>query len=380
MRTSILSRDDPSAALGMKTKTSFLFGITAGRWFRLLWHNRLGIAPRYLHRAVFLTLMSLVNSYYHHKEQRRHAADIATVELNEPPLFIIGHWRSGTTLLHNFLNEDPRFATPNTYQVIFPHTFLVTEETYSRRLARLIPPKRAQDNMPQSWKVPQEDEIAMNMCTLYSPALSWSFPQREAHYDRYFTFREAPAEAAREWQQAFLHFARKLTCRYRRPIVFKSPLHTCRIRLLLELFPEARFVHIIRDPYRVFQSTVHLFDALQHNLLLLQRMNDIPHSERVLRLYHQIHDAYFDEVGLIPDGRFHLMRFEDLERDPVGEVRRMYDALHIPDFHRFEPRLKTYLGSLTGYRKNVYPPLDEKLREEIADRWRRNFTKWGYPI
>ena len=31
-------------------------------------------------------------------------------------------------------------------------------------------------------------------------------------------------------------------------IVLKSPAHTARVRVLLELFPKARFVHIIRDP------------------------------------------------------------------------------------------------------------------------------------
>ena len=45
-------------------------------------------------------------------------------------------------------------------------------------------------------------------------------------------------------------------------IVLKSPPHTCRIRTLLEIFPKAKFVHIVRDPYVLFPSTVNLWRRL----------------------------------------------------------------------------------------------------------------------
>ena len=66
-------------------------------------------------------------------------------------MFILGHWRSGTTLLHYLLAQDAeRFSFANTYQVVNPYTFLCTEETNTRRFARLVPSTRPMDNMRQS--------------------------------------------------------------------------------------------------------------------------------------------------------------------------------------------------------------------------------------
>lgn len=45
------------------------------------------------------------------------------------------------------------------------------------------------------------------------------------------------------------------------PLLIKSPVHTARVRLVLGLFPRARFLYIHRDPYEVFQSAVHMADT-----------------------------------------------------------------------------------------------------------------------
>ncbi|MFC1547938.1 sulfotransferase [Candidatus Neomarinimicrobiota bacterium] len=361
-------------------KISFLFGITTGRWIRLLRENRFRVALRYLHRALLLTILSLFNSYHYRKEERCYHNAIVNNDLEPQPIFIMGHWRSGTTHLHNILNKDPRLATPNTYQVMFPHTFLTTEDTMTVKLASAIPNKRPQDNVPLGWDTPQEDEIAMCMYTPYSTALSFSFPQRALTYDRYMSFREVPEVELEDWKRSYKYFAQKLTFKYQCPVVLKSPLHTCRIKVLLDLFPNARFIHIVRNPYRVFVSSVYLLEALQRSYFLLQRPNNIPFSDRVLDTYQLMHEVYFEEVGMIPEGQFHFLRHEDLVKDTMGEMRKLYETLSLPDFVEFEPALQEYVESLAGYRKNVYAPMDPTLKENIAARWRRNFEEWNYPL
>ena len=364
----------------MQMKISFLYGITTGRWFRLLKANRFRIALRYLPRALLLTILSLFNSYQHRKEERRYHNAVVNNDLEPQPIFIMGHWRSGTTHLHNILNRDPRLAAANTYQVMFPHIFLTMEEIMSAKLATAIPAKRPQDNVPLGWDAPQEDEIAMCNCTLYTGAHSFSFPQRSEYYDQYMSFRGVPEEEVEDWKRSFKYFVQKLTFKYQGPVVLKSPLHTCRIKILLDLFPNARFIHIVRNPYRVFTSSVYLLESLQRNYLLLQRPHKIPFSDRVLDTYHMMHEVYFDEVGLIPDGQFHFMRHEDLESNTYDEIVRLYGALDLPDLNEFKPILQEYVDSLRGYKKNVYPAMDPVLKEQIADRWHRNFREWDYPI
>ena len=89
--------------------------------------------------------------------------------------------------------------------------------------------------------------------------------------------------------------------------------------------------------------------------------------------------AFFEERGLIPEGQFHEVGYEELEKDPVGQVRRVYEALNLPEFGPAEPGLRRYVGSIAGYQKNEFPDLPADLRSRIAASWRACFEEWGYP-
>jgi omega-hydroxy-beta-dihydromenaquinone-9 sulfotransferase len=358
---------------------NYLAGITAGEWWRLLRATRFGLDPVYWHRAAMITVASLLNSYYRRKEARMYDALIEPVRV-PPPLFVLGHWRSGTTHLHNLLAQDTdRFAYANTYQVVNPHTFLCTETTNTRRFAWMVPDKRPMDNMALSFQTPQEDEFAPCLMSLRSLYLGISFARLEDQYLRYLTFRDVPRAELEEWKAAYIWFLKKLTLKCNRPLVLKSPPHTARIRILLDLFPGARFVHVHRDPYTVFQSCRHYFDtAMWHTYL--QRPDLAGIDNRILNRYTVLYDAFFQDRDLIPDGQFHEMRFDDLERDPLGQLRQLYERLDLGRFDPVEPRMIRYLDSLRGYRKNTFSELDPPMRQRVARAWERSFAAWGYPI
>jgi len=354
-----------------------LCGVTFGDWCAILRANRFAVDWPYWPQAAILTVGSALNSLYLRKEMKAYGARLAEVSV-KPPLFILGHWRSGTTLLHNLLALDDRFAYPNLYEVFFPHTFLCTEEYRVDQVSGLIPSTRLIDNMAQGLQMPNEDEFATCATSLCSPYMLWSFPRNTAHYERYLTFAGVPEAEVARWRSAFVLFLKKLTLRSDRPMLLKSPPHTGRVRLLLELFPDARFVHIRREPYTVFQSTRHL-NRVFTGSLQFQRADPGDADDAVIRRYRQLYDAYFDERDLIPDGQRHELAFEDLERDPIGQVRRTYEALGLPGFDVQRPRLEEYVGTLSDYRKNQYPALPADLRGRIQREWRRSFEEWGYP-
>lgn len=359
---------------------NYLAGITVGSWWRLLCDNRFAIDPVYWHRAAFITVASLLNSWYCRSEERRYGQAVEGVEITQAPLFILGHWRSGTTLLHNLLARDTtQFAFANTYQVVNPRTFLSTEDVNTRRFARMVPPTRPMDNMKLGFQTPQEDEFAPLLLTSCSLYLGISFPRRAEYYSRYLTFRDVPRAEIERWQAAFIWFCRKLTLKYDRALLLKSPPHTARIPLLLEMFPNARFVHIHRNPYRVFQSQRHYFDTAVW-YTYLQKPDPGKIDEGILQRYSALYGAFFEDRSLIPEGRFCEISFDDLERDPVGEVRTIYEKLSLPGFREFQPQLRSYVDSLSGYRKNDYSPLDEQNRSRVAEAWTNSFQKWGYRV
>jgi LPS sulfotransferase NodH len=354
-----------------------LAGITLGRWLKVLRANGFAVDWPYWGRAVSITLGSIPNTLLAAWENLLYRQKIRDTKI-APPLFILGIWRSGTTLLHNLLAQDDRFAYPNTYQTSFPQTFLTTEKLNAKLLGFFFPKKRPMDNVAFGFAEPQEDEFAL--CPLIGGfTMGWAFPRRARFYNRYLTLREAPANEAAEWKAALTWFLQKLAFKYGKPLVLKSPGHTCRIRVLLELFPEARFVHIRRNPFDVFRSTQHLIRNGITPVWTLQRPDYRDLDDRIIREYKEVYGAFFEERGLIPRGRIHEVSFEGLEADPIGQVRKTYEALALPDFKAIEPTLQRYVESLAGYKKNVFPDLPAELRARIAGEWRRCFEEWGYP-
>jgi hypothetical protein len=358
---------------------SILGGLTAADWRRLLRENRFAIDPVYWHRAGFLTLVSLINSRLRRRQEDLYGPAIEAARITESPLFILGHWRSGTTHLHNLLAQDTeQFAFPNSFQVCHPHTFLYTEEEVKRRFGGVLPRNRPQDNVEIRLDTPQEDEFALLLTTLRSPYLGmFVFPRHEERYAGYLTFRSVPKWEIQEWKRAFLRFLQQVTLKHGRALVLKSPTHTARVRLLLELFPNARFVHIHRHPHAVFQSSRRLFESLPP-MHLLQRLDTRTLDDGILRRCTQMYDAFFEDRALIPAGQFHEVRFEDLEADPVGQMRSLYEGLGLSGFERLKPKLEQYVSSLSSYKKNRFGELEPSLRGKIRTAWERSFDAWGY--
>jgi hypothetical protein len=355
-----------------------LAGITLKDWLTLLRENGFSVDPAYFPRAAWTSFAAVMNSAFRWYEERRFGPKWNDAQIL-PPLFVLGHWRSGTTHLHYLLAVDDRFAFPNLYQVHYPHTFLSTEQSFSGLPAFFLPEHRPYDNVRLDLKLPGEEEFAMCVSGFMTPYLTGVFPRRAAHYDQFMTFRTAPPQAVDKWKSSFRLFLKKLTLKHGKPLILKSPAHTGRIKLLFEMFPDARFVHIHRDPYTVFQSFVHTY-ATGLPFSRLQRTNQFDWTERVIRQYKEVYDAFFEQRALIPAGRFHELGFRELETDPVGEMRRLYESLDLPEFGRVEPTVCRYLDSLSSYRKNVFPELAPNVRRRIASEWRRCFEEWGYPV
>jgi hypothetical protein len=356
-----------------------LVGITAGAWWRLLKDNRFAVDMAYWHRAALITVLSALHSLEARREERQWGEAIDAVRLESPPVFVLGHWRSGTTHLHNILSRDPQFAFPDLVETFSSHCMLSDGDRRRQRWASRLPATRPMDAMAVAVDLPQEDEFAVALSSLRSPYHAFSFPRRSRHYERYISMRDAPPEEIVEWKRAFVRFLKKLTLRHRKPLVLKSPAHTARIRLLLELFPGARFVHVHRNPYEVFQSFRHDFDS--HGWYLYLQKPDVQAiEETILRMYNHVFDAFFADRPLIPRGQYHEVAFADLERRPLEVVEETYRALGLEGFEAARPALQAYLEPLSGYRRNRFRELPPEWRERIATSWRRTFDEWGYPV
>jgi hypothetical protein len=351
-------------------------GMTFGDWWKTLRQNGFAVDCPYWGRAAVTTFCSLQNSVLRWSENALYGRRILQAHV-EPPLFILGVWRSGTTHLHKLFALDDRFAYPNFYQTLSPHSFLCTEKLNAKMVGLVMPRKRPQDNMPMGVEEPQEDELALCSLTGFSFLMGQAWPRNVGAYDRFLTLRSATEEELEQWKSAFMWFVRKLSLKYGRPLVLKSPAHTGRIRLLLELFPNARFVHIHRHPYAVLQSAKHTV-AKVAPWWTLQRPDFSNLDDAAIRSYQEICDAFVEERALIPAGHFHELSFEQLEGDPIGQLRRAYAALDLPPFGHVEPAVRRHLAQVADYRKNTFSELAPDFKAKIAQTCRRSFDEWHY--
>jgi hypothetical protein len=353
-----------------------LQGMTPGTWRSVLEQSRFAIDPAYWPRAAFQTALTALNRGFAIREERSFRARVESARVHSP-VFILGHWRHGTTHLHNLLSLDPRFTFPTLYQTLYPRTFLTTESFVPRLGAFLLLRKRPHDNVALSFGVPNEDELALCVSSGLSPYLAWAFPREAPFYDRFLTLRAASEDERARWRSSLMHFLKKLTLKHDRPIVLKSPPHTARIGLLLELFPRARFVHIRRDPATVFLSTKYMYQKTMC-YWQLQRSSAADFDDRIIAGYRTMYDAFFEERPLIPAGQLCEVAYEELLRAPVAQVEGIYDALGLPDFAAVRPLLEEYLSSIGRYEANTHPALPEPVRQQIGQQWRRSFEEWGY--
>lgn len=172
------------------TKNNPLCGITFFKWLQMLFKYGKWIEMKYYIRALFVTILSIFNTFLGWVEDWKYSARIAAVELPDDPVFVIGHPRTGTTLMHNLLGSDhDNFFCCTTFCAGFPSAFLWFEKYGKQVFASAMDKTRPMDSMPLHFDLPQEDEIATNMlsagCSYYMPL--W-FMKQEPFFRRYLDF------------------------------------------------------------------------------------------------------------------------------------------------------------------------------------------------
>jgi hypothetical protein len=346
-------------------------------WIRIHLRNRLAIHLSLAYIAIAGSFVSVLNTVLRVLQTALYGDRPERTPLRQAPLFIVGHWRTGTTLLHELLILDPCHGFPNTYQCLAPNHFLLTERLFTKLLWFMMPSHRPMDNMAMGWERPQEDEFALCMLGQPSPYTTIAYPNHPPLDPDALDLERLPPRVRLRWKTALLRFLRQVAWRDGRRLVLKSPTHSCRIGTLLELFPDARFVHIVRDPYVVFPSTVNLWKSL-YETHGFQKPNLKGLDEYVFSTFVHLYDRVEAGKRLLGPGRFHEMRYEDLIHDPEGEMQRLYEVLQLGGFEEVRPRLKQYLTRNADYKTNRYRPLSPELRNEITRRWGEVIRRYGY--
>jgi len=353
-------------------------GMSLRPWLRLILKNRLAISPTRWPAAAVTTGMAACNSMLGLAQRSMHGSRIARVPVPDDPLFILGHWRSGTTLLHELLALDERNRCPTTYECLAPHHFLLSEQAVRRWLWFLMPRKRPWDNMKLGFDHPQEDETAFCGLGAHSPFLTVAFPNRPPQDPDYVDLLSLSPQQLARWEQTAKRFYQSVL--YRRPgrLVLKSPQHTFRLQTLARIFPRAKFIHIVRDPYVLFPSTVH-FWTTTYRQYGLQAPPYRGVEEMVYQTFCRLHDSLAAARSAIADDRLTELRYEDLVANPADQLAAIYDRFDLGDFEPVRAAVAQYAHRTRNYQTNKYE-LTPAQTAEITSRWRTYIERFGYAV
>ncbi len=357
----------------------FWDGMTLRAWLKLLHRGGYRVAPVRWGMALIITVLAVtVNSPWAFLQRILYGKKIRGVKLPGPPIFIVGHWRSGTTLLHEYMIRDPRYNFSDTYACYTPEHFIVSRFALRPLAALLMPKKRPIDNMEAGFDRPQEDEFALVAMGLPSPYRNLIFPNNKPAIDtEYLTLRSISEEDKKRWLDGLDYFVKALT--YLSPdkqMVLKSPPHTGRIAVLLERYPDAKFVHIHRNPYSIFPSTHNLWMRLSRDEGA-QRPGGKGMDDYIFDSLNAMYDAFEEDVKLLKPDQYCEVAYKELTARPMESLEKIYRDLNLGGFENVRPIFEAFAATQKAYKKNKFEMAPE-LKEKIARRWHRYFERYGY--
>lgn len=321
-------------------------------------------------------LLSILTPIQEHRYQKL----LADKQLDYDPLFILGHWRSGTTFMHNVFSCDKHFGYNTTYQTVFPHLMMWGQPFFKKNMSWLMPDHRPTDNMELAVDLPQEEEFAItNMCP-YTYYNFWFLPKHIQEYtDKYLLFNDISPKELKAFEEAFMRVVKiSLWNTHGTQFLSKNPPHTGRIKELVKMFPNAKFIYLMRNPYTVFESTRSFFiNTIKP--LKLQDISDDDIRENILTVYSKLYHKYEEEKHLIPKGNLVEVRFEDYEKETFDMTQEIYSKLSLPNFGEAKDAILAYIDKKKGYKKNQYKYSSETIKL-VESRWNFALDQWGYTI
>lgn len=351
-----------------------LLGGKLSNFFKAISSGR--IESRYYHKVLLTGLVALIATPFHWWEQ---LVQTKKKELSAPPVFILGHWRSGTTYLHNLLCQAPDAGYISTYQTVFPNN-MHSKLIFKTFLSINIPEKRPTDNVKLGSDLPQEDEFAMENSLTPSFYNFFYFPEDyKTLFDRTVLFKNLSENEIKKWEQTYKKLLIKgeanTSASY---MVVKNPVNTARIPKLLEMFPEARFIHIYRNPVMVYLSTKRFFEAL-FPTLYFHHISPEDIKELVFDLFTKLMREYFETKALIPASNLYEVGFETFEKEPLEQVHQMFNQLNIGNWEASKPYYEAYIDDQKSYEKSTHKISRSELDRVVSD-WQFAFDELGYEI
>jgi len=352
-------------------------GTSVHNFLKVLSDNHFHIDAPFLPRALYVLSMATGLTPFRMYEKRKYQKAIEHTPITNP-LFIIGHFRSGTTFLHYLLGQDDNLGYVSTFETMTPGMIIANEPLFKNIVKNHLPAKRPMDDLEMHANLPYEEEYAIANLSPHSFYLGWYFPQRWKYYfDKYVTHETITEKELNAWKKTYTYFLKKISLKKKcHHLLLKSLVDTAKIKVLIKLFPNAKFIHIYRNPYKVYLSTWKLYQKILP-IFSFQHIDSETLDENILYSYQQLYKHFFSQKHLIPKQNLIEFSYETFVSNPLSHIKKIYDQLDIPSFQTAEQSLKNYIHKHRNYKADTYNFTDG-IKDKVYHRWKTSFETFEY--
>jgi len=302
--------------------------------------------------------------------------------ISKDPVFILGHYRSGTTYLQKLLVSDKRFGFLTYYDALFPNSNLLLGKMGQLVFQKVIDFFKIKNPffhncILQLVEPDEEDDYLMNKASIYSAYWGLIFPkcwQKWLNGSLQFSTQKY----CKGWKKEYLNTIKYVSFKNKgKQLVLKSPPNTERISMLLEIFPEAKFIYIYRNPFQLFYSVKNMWKNTILKYYSLQHISEKELNEIVFEHFIYLTEKYEKDKHLIPEENLVEVSYEELKADSFGTIQKIYAKLELPEFEITTKDLLEQLKVENDY-KNFQYQINNKTLTLIAEKWGKYIHKWNY--
>jgi hypothetical protein len=228
----------------------------------------------------------------------------------------------------------------------------------------LLPEKRPGGDMKFDFKLPQEEEIALGNMQHISFYNFFYYPNElDSSIEKSLYFKNISKEEFEQWKQNYLRLVKiALINTNGKTFVAKNPPNTFRVRLLLEMFPEAKFIYIHRNTYQTIFSFLKFINSV-HEGIKYQDYNLKDHNIKLIGLYKKMLEQYQADKHLIPEENLIDIKFEDFEQNMLSEIDRVFKTLDLPGYEKAMPVIKEYYNEIQDYKRKRHKLPDDFISQ-----------------
>jgi len=311
------------------------------------------------------------------------------------PVFIIGNPRSGTTFLQRLMARDTaNFLSMRTWEIfgapsVFTRKLIRGVIRFGRALG--MPIARRIRKMEQLWKnndrihrfrlrAPEEDEYLFvhNFSTLKI----WSFASMEAEAEPYIYYDQKISQKEKNRNMSYYESCIKRHYYYhgrlRKKYLSKNPNFSPAIDTLLEKFPDAKFIYLIRDPLEAVPSHISLKEREWQ--MLGSPLKKYACTDFILKSSEHWYNYPLKRLDDLPKDQAIIIKFDDLVNDAEKTILGIYQQFGFSVTQEFNDLLDYETKRARKHKsQHLYSLSDMGIsRQEMADRFGSVTDKFGF--